>query len=773
MMRYDDPIEVDRGVYPVDEWAMVIRGIDASRVGRDETLLSQSNGYLGVRGTLSSGQLIHRVATVINRFHETWQIHYSEPAFGYETIGQTMIRVPDATVTEVWVDGQQVLEDPERTTRRLDFGTGVLTQETVARTTEGGSVRVITERFVSLTDRHLMAIRLTVAAASECEVEIRSRLMDMSSPDEEARRSFDPRLMATYESKALNTTQFEATAGRVISGYRTTNSSLGLACGMEHVPDTGHRETEATTDGELAEVVMRFAVRPDRPAVVAKLATYHTGTEGDTEMLVEKVGASLDWAAAAGFAELAEQQATAVESFWAKTDVEIDGGPDLQQAVRWSLFQLHQSSALVDQTGIPAKGLSGDGYEGHYFWDTEIFVMPFLNWTSSSISRSLLESRRDMLQQARLRAEELSLAGALYPWRTINGSGASAYYPAGTAQYHINADIVYALAQYMDVSGDRSMLWDGGLEMAVETARLWVRLGFHDRRGFHIHLVTGPDEYTALINDNTYTNMMARRHLRLVAQWVDELRKEDEARFAKLAASFALEDDEQAEWERAAAAMFVDLDTKLGVTPQDQSFLTKKRWPFETTPSEAYPLMLHYHPLAVYRHQVLKQPDVVMAMYLLEEEFSEDLRRANFDYYEPLTTGDSSLSPGVQSIVAAHIGYLDIAEKYFRRTALMDIADLANNAADGIHLAAVGSTWTALIFGFAGLKSSPEGLSLDPRLPPSWPSLRFRCRYRGVAIQIAVEQRSVVIETSADLDVEVAGQMITAKANQPTTVELG
>jgi len=366
-------------------------------------------------------------------------------------------------------------------------------------------------------------------------------------------------------------------------------------------------------------------------------------------------------------------------------------------------------------------------------------VLPFVIYTAPRMARNLLRFRYRMLDQARARARELSHVGALYPWRTINGAEASAYYAAGTAQYHINADIAYAIRKYFQVTGDLEFLCHGGAEIIVETARLWVDLGNYSEAlggAFCINGVTGPDEYTAVVNNNRFTNMMARENLRLAIRTVQYLESRHPEDYQQLVSATGLEPSELSEWQRAADHMYLPVDEKTGIHPQDDNFLEKEIWDFANTPREKFPLLLHYHPLVLYRHQVIKQADVVMAMFLLGRDFPFEDKKRNFDYYDPLTTRDSSLSSCIQSIVASEIGYADKAFDYFMDAALVDLADIGGNVIDGVHIASMGGTWMALVYGFGGMRDDEGELCFRPKLPERWDHLRFRLTIRGQRLEV-------------------------------------
>jgi alpha,alpha-trehalose phosphorylase len=347
-----------------------------------------------------------------------------------------------------------------------------------------------------------------------------------------------------------------------------------------------------------------------------------------------------------------------------------------------------------------------------------------------------------MLPQARARARQLGHRGAMFPWRTINGEEASAYYAAGTAQYHINADIMYALRKYVLATGDEPFLWNYGAEMLVETARLWRDLGFFSpRKGgrFCINSVTGPDEYNTVVNNNAFTNLMARENLRYAAKTVELLRVANPEAYATLVDKTALQHAELEEWTRAADLMYVPYDDEKMIIPQDDSFLDREPWDFAGTPKDKYPLLLFYHPLNIYRKQVIKQADVTLAMFLLGNMFSVAEKKRNFDFYDPLTTGDSSLSSCVEAIVAAQIGDAEKAVRYGMAALLMDLADVGGNVKDGCHIASMGGTWMMLTYGLGCMRDDDGTLSFWPRGAPDYNALlRFPVTYRGQMLEVEI-----------------------------------
>jgi alpha,alpha-trehalose phosphorylase len=470
-----------------------------------------------------------------------------------------------------------------------------------------------------------------------------------------------------------------------------------------------------------------------------------------------------------------------MNKFWKRSDVQIIVDPtnsersttDVQQAIRFNLFHALQACGRAENSGVPSKGLTGQAYEGHYFWDTEIYLLPFLIYTAPRIAKNLLRFRHGLLNKARERARQLNQKGAMYPWRTINGDEASAYYAAGTAQYHINAAIMHALRKYVNATGDEELLFDEGVEMLVETARLWSDLGFYsERRGgkFCIHGVTGPDEYNAVVDNNTYTNLMARENLRYAAATVDSLRDRMPDLFAALVHKTHLNEAEVEDWKLAAQNMYIPYDERLGIHPQDDGFLEQKRWDFKKAPLQKYPLLLFYHPLTIYRHQVVKQADIVLAMFLLGHEFSEEAKKRNFEYYDPLTTGDSSLSASIQSIMATETGDLLRAAEYAQLATLMDLGDVAGNVRDGCHVAAMGGAWMVYVYGFAGLHDYDGRLSFQPRMPAMLDRIRFQLTFRDHVVEVETSRNSTsyLLRVGTGLSIWHEGDEVKLSSSMPS-----
>jgi len=746
---------LDRSRFPLDDWRLVEAFPDHDDLGVTETLFAVGNGYLGMRGNVAEGRDSHTHGTFVNGFHETWPIRHAEEAYGFARVGQTIVNAPDAKTIRIYVEDEPLLvsvADLTEYERSLDFRDGVLKREIVWRTPSGKHVRITSTRMVSFTQRHLAVITCEVEMLDEpAPIAISSQILNRQDGEDEYHvrskamgEGHDPRKADTFNRRVLEP-QYSwgsGTEGRVVLGYRAVDSRMTLAVAADHLLDTENEWGQTTqVDDDLAKITYRVRARPGKPVRLVKFAAYHTSRGVPPRELVDRCRRTLDRAKEEGVQRQFDDQRAWLDAFWERSDVTVADQPAIQQAVRWNLFQLAQASARAEQQGIPAKGVTGSGYSGHYFWDTEVYVQPFLIYTSPEWARNALRFRYSLLDSARRRAKEMSQRGALFPWRTINGEEASAYYAAGTAQYHIDADVSYALSKYLAATRDVDFLKREAVDILVETARMWVDLGFwrsEEDGTFHIHSVTGPDEYTTVVNDNLFTNAMARFNLEAAAQAVADLAERDGVEYDRMVTRLGLDESEVQDWRRAARDMAIPFDEHLGVHPQHQHFLEREVWDLDHTPLENRPLLLHYHPLVIYRFQVIKQADVVLALYLLGADFTDEQKRANFEYYDPITTGDSTLSAVVQSIIAAEVGYHDLALRYFLGALFVDLADRHHNATDGVHVASTGGVWSCLVGGFGGFRDQNGVYTLDPRLPDGWRELTFRLTIAGARVRVTV-----------------------------------
>lgn len=744
-------------------WQLVEDEFEPERNLNQETLLALGNGYIGMRGTFEEGvgTGIRSVeGTYLNGFYESDPIRYGEKFQGYPDVGQTMLNVANAKVVRLYVDGELMGWQNGRFlhhTRTFDMRRGVLRRELRWQSESGKEVAVESERLVLHAHKHLALIRYTVTPLN-----FSGNIVLYSGIDGQAKNlssDDDPRLGAGMDEDVLQFREKVVGEETAVLHQQTKTTGFHVVCGV-------HNKVEGVAAHPLVDdefrLGHRFAIEvaQGEPVTLVKTIAYATSQDVAEEELMAVVQEELAKGTAVGYDALNAEQADFLADFWYHTDVVIKGDDQLQLGLRFNMFHLLQSVGRDGHTNIAAKGLTGQGYEGHTFWDTEIYILPFFLYTNPAISRKLLEYRYHILDKARQRARQMAHpVGALFPWRTISGEECSAYYPAGTAQYHINADVAFAIKRYHDATQDAEFMQQFGAEILFETARLWLHVGHYVDGKFHIDAVTGPDEYTALVNNNAYTNLMAAENMRFAAHIADWLQQEYPHTYQTLAEKIALAPDEAAAWAQAAAQMFVPYDEARQLLAQDDSFLQKAVWDFANTPADHYPLLLHYHPLVLYRYQVCKQADAVLAEFLLHDHFDLAQKRRDYDYYEPLTTHDSSLSACIFGIMAAEVGYPEKAYRYFIETAIADLDNKKGNTKDGIHAANMAGAWLSIAFGFGGMRVG-DGLIFNPIIPAHWESYSFRVQYRGRLIEVTVTQEAATYKLldGDPLEVQIGGE---------------
>jgi alpha,alpha-trehalose phosphorylase len=391
-------------------------------------------------------------------------------------------------------------------------------------------------------------------------------------------------------------------------------------------------------------------------------------------------------------------------------------------------------------------------------------VLPVLTLTQPTAAADALRWRQSTLPIAIERAKQLNLAGAAFPWRTIDGRESSGYWPAGTAAFHVNADIADAVIRYVDATQDAEFERTVGVDLLVPTARLWMSLGDFDASGrFRIDGVTGPDEYSALADNNVYTNLMAQRNLYGAAEAV--------GRYAERMRELGVSANEVASWRAAADAVFIPYDDGLGVHPQAEGFTEHEVWDFANTPPSGYPLLLNYTYFDLYRKQVVKQADLVLALHLCAEAFTTEQKARDFAYYEPLTVRDSSLSACTQAVIAAEVGQLDLAYDYLGEAASLDLQDLQHNTRNGVHIASLAGAWTALVAGFGGMRNHGGKLWFAPRLPEQLRSMAFCLCWRGTTMRVAMthQETTYTVRSGDGIDFVHWGEDVSLRAGGSVT----
>jgi alpha,alpha-trehalose phosphorylase len=732
----DNAVMIKQEAFTAEPWSLRETELDLDLLAQSESVFALSNGHIGWRGCLDEGEPHGLPGTYLNGVYETRPLPYTEAAYGLPESGQTVINVTNGKLIRLFADdepfdvryGKLVSHE-----RLLDFRAGVLTRRADWVSPAGGSVRVTSTRLVSFSHRAIAAVCYEVEPlGGRLRLSVQSELL---ANEQLPLPSGDPRAAAALDHPLMS--EYYAADGQVaVLVHRTQHSGLRVAAAMDHLidcPASVRTESRAYEDGGL--VTASAVLEPGQRLRMIKFVAYGWSGARSLHGVRDQVWAALSSARQSGWDGLIADQRAYLADFWDRADVEIDGDVEIQQAVRFGLFHVLQAAARGEERSVPAKGLTGTGYDGHTFWDTEAFVLPVLMMTAPDAAASALRWRHSTLATARQRAAQLGFAGAAFPWRTITGAECSAYWPAGTAAVHVNADIARAVVSYVELTDDTDFERDTGMDLLVNTARLWRSLGHHDSEGrFHLDGVTGPDEYSAVADDNVYTNLMAQQNLAAAVAVAEK--------YPDRARELEIDAEESAGWRDAAEAMFLPYDDALGVHPQAAGYTGHQVWNFGGTPPDRYPLMLHYPYFDLYRKQVVKQADLVLALHLFGHAFTAEQKARNFDYYEALTVRDSSLSAGTQAVIAAEVGHLDLAFDYLGETALIDLDDLQHNTRDGVHIASLAGTWVALIAGFAGLRHPGGNIAFAPRLPDGISRLAFTVMIRHRRLRVGVTHQS-------------------------------
>ncbi len=766
---------IEHRAFPIEAWSIREEGFHLDALAQSESIFALSNGHIGLRGNLDEGEPNGIPGTYLNSFYELRPLPYAEGGYAFPESGQTIINVTNGKLLRLLVDDEPfdlrygVLQKHER---ELDLREGVLRRNVRWTSPAGKTVQVSSVRLVSFTQRAIAAISYEVEAIdASVGIVVQSELVANETPPPQSK---DPRVGAVLDS-ALESEEHFAQGASGLLVHHTKASGLRMGAAMDHQID-GPAEMVVTSESipDVVRVTITTRLKPGQKLRIVKFISYGWSSLRSRAAIHDQIRAALAAVRLTGWEGLLADQKAYLDDFWGRADVELEGDPEIQQAVRFALFHVLQSAARGEGRPIAAKGLTGPGYDGHAFWDTEIAVLPLLTLTQPRAAADALRWRHLILDQARTHARELGLQGSAFPWRTIRGSECSGYWPAGTAAFHVNADIAYAIAYYLQATDDSVFEQEVGVELLVETARLWRSLGYLNKTTdqFRIDGVTGPDEYSAVADNNVYTNLMAQHNLRWAADRAEH--------YPEKANALNVTTNEIASWREAAEKMYIPYDERLEVTPQAENFTKHEVWDFTTTKPDQYPLFLHFPYYDLYRKQVLKQADLVLAMMIRSEAFTLEQKTRNFAYYEPLTVRDSSLSASTQAVIAAEVGQLDLAYDYLGEAALVDLHDLHHNVKDGLHMASLAGAWTVLVGGFGGLRVQNSLLLFAPRLPEALERLTFRLVFRGRRLRVEVgrAETTYLLLEGSPLTVHHHGEEISLITNEAVmrsipTIEVG
>lgn len=660
------------------------------------------NGYVGSRGSLAEGSALSAPATFVAGVYDAEA--GSLPG---------LVTVANWAHVSVTIDGRPLRLDQGQNLehrRILDMRQGILWREWRHRDELGRITRLRSLRFASSAERHLLVQCATITPEN-------------------------------YSGRVLIDATLSGSAVQVTSN----GTRVALAVADRVLRPDGHN-VRAT---ELLEGRQGLEVRVGETFRIHRIAALHTSRDTDEP---DEAARSHAERAIERTAELFDEHCNAWLARWQASDVRVDGDAAAQRALRFAIYHLLSSVNPEDErVSIGARGLSGTGYKGHVFWDTEIFMLPFFVLTYPEAARALLMYRYHTLAAARANAVRLGYRGALYAWESAD-SGEDVTPPfviapdgelvrilTGKQEQHISADVAFAVWNYWQVTGDDRFLVEAGAEIVIETARFWAsRVERDDDGRYHILRVIGPDEYHEAVDDNAYTNGMAQWNLEAASGIASHFAERWPDRWQALSRRLGIEGEEPREWASVAREMYTGFDAESGLFEQFRGYFALEDIDLTAYATRTAPMDVLLGRERIARSKVIKQPDVVMLIYLLWDRFPAEVRKANFEYYEPRCGHGSSLSPAIHALLAARLGKFSLAERYFEQAAEIDLANNMGNAAGGVHAGALGGLWQAAVFGFAGLHLAEDGPQYQPNLPATWRSMSTQFQWRGDWHQLRV-----------------------------------
>lgn len=720
--------------FPISETSMIEEDFDINDLGHIESMFALGNGYLGLRGTYDEkdNEIGQVSGMYINGVFGRFPLKHLLEFKGFATHDQFTVNLPDWRVFNLYIDGEKACASNKNIIshrRELNFLSGKLCRSFIFETKSGKQCSVESIRVVNMDEVHGAEISYTVTPINfNGNVVIESLVLKNNDMND------------LHYTKTLFESEENHTYTQLCS-IPSTEQQISISVAHQIIG------SDYKCDSDISESGFKYEVNANLMAnqkiTVNKYAAF-AATIDNFEDLTEYTKSLAEKNREKGTDVLFKNQAAFWNAHWENADIKISGNSADQQAVRYSLFQLRQQLSTTNACSIGATGLTGPGYSGKVFWDTEMYLMPYYNFTYPETQKDLLMYRYRILDKARARAMEFDAPGAMYSWASIDGEETSFIYEASTAEYHLNSDIVYAIWRYVDTTEDKEFLYNYGAEIVFETAKFMSWRGtFSKARGgrFCLNAVCGPDEYACGVNNNCYTNFMLRFHLNFALEIVKEMKAFVPEKFDKLCKKIHLSDSDFSLWKKAADNIYYSYNEEYGIYEQDDSFLYEDEVDMTSLPMN-YDIRFLYHPLDLWRLQVSKQADVVLLNFVLGNLFTKEEKERCYDYYEPRCNHGSSLSTAVHSIMAQELGRPE-AYEYFRCSAYMDIGDFKKNTNNGIHIACLGGVWMSVVNGFLGMRHSIDGISFKPNIPTVWKEYNCRVNYKNSLIEINVCKQKV------------------------------
>ena len=702
-----------------------------------ETIFTLANGYIGVRGFFEEGFYGQKEASdsavMINGIYEYYPYRHIWCRPGFPERFHSIVANVNPIDVKIYVNGERVIlgDKVENYSRTLDMYRGVVTREYTYVLADGQKCELCFTRFASQTEKHLFAVDIRVKAPKGAVVRFESTLQALEGTTLAKKAECGSDMPNPF---VLNNCTFDGDESLI--DYQTKVSGFKIACAVAEESECIVKETrteESAVVKTLEKVSNGEEIRYSRYCAFA--------TSRDDEKYCALALNVVREAKKAGFDAMLALTEKYWKDYWETSDIRIDGDTLVQQGIRFGLFMINQSAGKDGLTNISANGLTGTAYSGHTFWDTEIFMMPMFLYSHPEIVKQLLIYRYNILPKAKERASQMDDVGALFSWNSINGEECGHVFEAVTAQYHINVDIFYAIYKYYEATGDDQFMDEYGLEILLETSKCLAHRGsFIERKGgkFCINCICGPDEYNPVVDNNLYTNFLTKKQMEFTLQMVESMKARNGERLATLLSKCEVDENELALFRKVADNMYLPYDKENEIYMQDDNFIYKDPIDIDNIPLNKLPLLTNLHPLNLWRYQVCKQADIVLLMFLCSNDFTPEMRKKVFDFYEPKTIHDSSLSAGVHSIVACDIGLTEEAYGYLKQACRMDLDNVNRNTWAGVHAACMGSCYMMIVNGYAGMRVYDDALHFKPFIPENWKGYTFKVVFKGSTLEVAI-----------------------------------
>ncbi len=720
-------------------WKVVETDWNKENAKRNETIFSVANGYLGIRGFFDEGfegekEYADRT-TMINGVYEYFPYIYVVYRPGFPKRCHAIVPQANPFDIDLFVDGERVDVSKRAQvsgySRTLDFKDGTVTRVFTYTTESGKEVSFTFQRFASQEDKHLAVNRISFTANADCTVSVKTVLRAPQGCEQTPDNLYRER--AVFDFLSAEKTDVQAVA------YKTKTAPFEIAVSAV---DTFDRAVTARTAKDEISVSDEYVFTMKKGESVHGERFVAYATQRDFADFAAKTREKAKAAAKSGFAKELEKSVAHLTAFWKYADVEVDDDL-IQQGLRFSMLQIFQSTGKDGITNISANGLSGTVYSGHTFWDTEVFIMPMYLYSHPEIVKPLIEYRYNILDKARERARQMEDQGALYSWNSINGEECGTIFEAVTAQYHINNDVFYSIYRYYEATGDEAFVVDYCAEILFEISKCMAHRGAFiptKNNQFCINVICGPDEYNPVVDNNMYTNVLTQKQLQFTLKVAELLKEKYPAKYAELCEKCGVDDGEFALWKRAADNMYIPYSKELDMYMQDDNFIYKDPVDVESITPDRLPLLMHLHPLNLWRCQLCKQADIVLLTFICSEYFTKEQRRKIFEYYEPKTIHDSSLSASIHSIVACDVGDKKEAYGYLKQSARMDLDNVNGNTGNGLHAACMGASWMMIVNGYAGVRVFDNKLHFRPFIHDGWKKYSFTFLFQGTRLGVRVTE---------------------------------